>query len=432
MRRQLALAAAAIATMIVLAFLVPLALLVRSIAQDRALNATERSASALAPVLATVDNADAAGVVDQLNASGIGDVTVVFGDGATVGTPVDLGDPAIADALSLARGGKAFSTGAPGGTQVLVPVVVPNGPTDVIRVFVPEALLTKGVRSAWLLLGILALALIAVAVAVADRLGRSVVGPMGELADAAERLGQGDLDVRVEPAGPPEVVETGQTLNRLAGRITALLAAEREAAADLSHRLRTPVTALRLDVDGLHDPTERERLGADVDALTRAVDRLITEARRPMREGVRARSDLTATTAERVAFWAALAEDQDRTYAADLPAEPCLVGVGRDDLAAVLDALLGNVLSHTDEGTGFRVTVVPVDHGGGRLIVDDSGPGFPVERDVSVRGESGGGSTGLGLDIVRGAAEASGGRLTLQRSATGGARVVVDFGPPAP
>jgi len=198
-------------------------------------------------------------------------------------------------------------------------VVVPNGPTDVIRIFVPDALLTKGVGSSWLLLGMLAVALIAVAVAVADRLGRSVVRPMGELADAAERLGNGDLEVRVEPAGPPEVVETGQTLNRLAGRITALLAAEREAAADLSHRLRTPVTALRLDVDGLHDPTERERIGADVDALARAVDRLITEARRPMREGVRARSDLTGIAAERVAFWAALAEDQGRTYAADLP-----------------------------------------------------------------------------------------------------------------
>ena len=85
----------------------------------------------------------------------------------------------------------------------------------------------------------------------ADRVARGVVRPVADLAHTAERLGAGDLDARVEPAGPPEIVEVGHTLNRLAGRIVELLAAERELVADLSHRLRTPITALRLDAEAL-------------------------------------------------------------------------------------------------------------------------------------------------------------------------------------
>ena len=110
-----------------------------------------------------------------------------------------------------------------------------------------------------------------------------------------------------------------------------LLAHEREAVADLSHRLRTPVTALRLDVESL---PRRARAGtgstADVDELTRQIDALIREARRPVREGVEARCDARAVVAERVEFWAALAEDQGRAVALTLPAGPSPVRAGAD------------------------------------------------------------------------------------------------------
>ena len=86
---------------------------------------------------------------------------------------------------------------------------------------------------------------------VADRLARSMTRPITELALTAERLGRGDLAARVEPAGPDEVREVGPALNRLAARISELLTRERESVADLSHRLRTPVTALRLDAEAL-------------------------------------------------------------------------------------------------------------------------------------------------------------------------------------
>jgi signal transduction histidine kinase len=202
--------------------------------------------------------------------------------------------------------------------------------------------------------------------------------------------------------------------------------------ADLSHRLRTPITALRLDVDGVADAEQRERLAGDVDALTRAVDSLIAEARRPVRVGVGASSDLSVVATERVAFWGVLADEQQRRY--EISVDPGVdVAVPEPDLAAVLDALLGNVFAHTPDGTAFRVRVTGAPPpGGGVLVVEDEGPGLP-DDDVVDRGQSRAGSSGLGLDIIRNTAEASGGGLELAPFAPGGgARLTVRFGPPAP
>ena len=112
----------------------------------------------------------------------------------------------------------------------------------------------------------------------------------------------------------------------------------------------------------------------------------------------------------------------------DLAPGPVLVGVAAPELAAALDALLGNVFAHTPEGTAFEVRLRPRPDGGGVLSVHDSGPGFPAGDPVR-RGASGRGSTGLGLDIARQAAEASGGSLAIGNGASGG-EVVVELGPP--
>jgi len=76
----------------------------------------------------------------------------------------------------------------------------------------------------------------------------------------------------------------------------------------------------------------------------------------------------------------------------ELPASPVLVGVSEADLAACLDALLGNVFAHTPEGTAFTVGLRPRAAGGGQVRVEDRGPGF-TETDPVRRGTSGGGST---------------------------------------
>ncbi|NIT76487.1 MAG: HAMP domain-containing protein, partial [Thermoplasmata archaeon] len=62
----------------------------------------------------------------------------------------------------------------------------------------------------------------------------------------ARRMGEGDLDARVEPSEPEEIRDVGEAFNQLARRLDQLLVEERESVADLSHRLRTPLTSLRL------------------------------------------------------------------------------------------------------------------------------------------------------------------------------------------
>jgi signal transduction histidine kinase len=100
--------------------------------------------------------------------------------------------------------------------------------------------------------------------------------------------------------------------------------------------------------------------------------------------------------------------------------------VTREDAAAVVDALLGNVIAHTPEKAGFRVRVRAND-GNVSLVVDDSGVGF-TDMGLVRRGHSGTGSTGLGLDIVRRTAESTGGTLTIGEGPDGGGRVEVVFG----
>ena len=161
--------------------------------------------------------------------------------------------------------------------------------------------------------------------------------------------------------------------------------------------------------------------------LERAVTSLIEDAR--TRSDGPGSSDAAQVIAERAAFWAVLADDQGRDLRLELVPGPVLVGVAGPDLAAALDALLGNVFAHTPEGTAFAVRLQARAGGGGLVSVEDSGPGF-ARGDPVRRGASGGGSTGLGLDIVRQAAEASGGSLTI-RGGTAGGHVIVELGPPA-
>lgn len=432
MRRQLLVLVAATTSLVLVAFLVPLALLLRSEAEDRAMASATQEAQSLATFVGTTagtpsqvsDQVTVA--LDQANAGGDQRVTVFMPNGSVLGARATVDD-----AVRLARQGHSFSTVLDGGGRaVLVPVQGLSTGTVVVRAEVSGGMLHRGVASAWMIIVGLGAVLLLLAVLLADQLGRALVRSVSQVAAVSDQLANGDLSARVVPTGPREVRRVGAELNRLATRIGELLAAEREEVADLSHRLRTPVTALRLDADSLRDPDERERLDVDIDELARMVDEVIRSARRPVREGVAATGDLAAVVTERAGFWSALADDQNRALTSAVHGATLPVRASEGDLVAAVDALFGNVFAHTPEGVAVSVRVGPLPGGGARLVMDDAGPGFP-EGIVPVRGRSGGGSTGLGLDIVRRTAEAAGGRLILGESELGGARVVAEFGPPA-
>jgi signal transduction histidine kinase len=236
------------------------------------------------------------------------------------------------------------------------------------------------------------------------------------------------------------VKQVAEAFNQLGDRVGELLEAERELVADLSHRLRTPLTVLRLDAEGLDNPAEARRLADDVDELERAVTGVIRQARRPVETDITVdKTDAARIAEDRLAFWAPLAEDQERPFelvrvgpeGEDGPLPSTTVTVAPDELEAALDALLGNVFAHTDEGTAFRVEVRALSNGGISLAVEDSGPG--LSPDLVERGVSGAGGTGLGLDIARRTAEGAGGVFRIGRSAEGGARLAMELpttGPP--
>ncbi len=424
MRARLNLVVGAVTAMVVIAFLFPLTLMVRDLAADRAASAGQNEAEQIAQLIALrAPGPDTATLISSVRA-----IRDEYPTSYIVATETEqevIGEPVPAtENIEAALNGATFRAKVKGGQAIYAPVLLPaTGETVVVRVFVSDAALTEGVtRSTAILIG-LSLALVAIGIAVADRLGRSMVQPVKELSATAAILGEGNLEARVTPSGPPEVQEVAVELNDLADRIVNLLRMEREAAADLSHRLRTPLTAVRLDAEALEPGPRTERLIDDLDELERTVDFVINEARRPIRSDADRSCDLGAVAEQRVEFWTALAEEQERTLEYMADGQTARVLIGADDATAMIDALIGNVFAHTDEGVGFTVAVATIDERNVMLIVDDQGPGFSA--DMAERGLSSGGSTGLGLDIAARTAGAGGGALIIGTSGSGGGRVTV-------
>jgi signal transduction histidine kinase len=280
------------------------------------------------------------------------------------------------------------------------------------------------VSTATTILAVLGLVVIAAAVVVADRLGQSLVKPVNSLAATARRLGEGDLEAVAIIEGPEEVAEVGTALNTLAGRLGDMITSERESLADLSHRLRTPLTGLRLQAERLTNEDDRLALLAAIDRMQQAVDGLIRDVREGSRQS--RQSDAAAVVSRRVQFWTLLANEQQRTVTAVLDAGPLPVAAAADELGSLLDGLIGNIFAHTPMAVAFEVRLQRQDRQA-VLVVGDAGPGFRPGFDPLKRGASGGGSTGLGLDIARRVAEQSGGRVALSRSRLGGAEVRVEL-----
>lgn len=426
MRRRILLTLLASTSIVLVAFLVPLMVIVGDLAVDRA---QRQVVLEIQPLVSRIPVTEP-DKLDELVATFAQEsgrrTSVHLADGQVVGAdqPSDA-------AVQLARERGAFFTEVPGGRDLLIPLYTSQGEA-VLRVFVGEDELTAAVTRSRVVLVLLGGFLLALSVGLGLLLSRAFLRPTSELSRTAEELAAGNLDARVPPTEIAELDNAGRALNRLASRVVELLSLEREQVADLAHRLRTPVAALRLDAESLPEDEQADRLRTDVERLERMVDEVIREARRPLREGVAARADLGRVARDRTAFWAVLAEDQQRPLGIDMPVEPLLVAVDARDLGDALDALIGNVFSHTDEGVGFRVSGGRGSAGTAWLEVADDGPGFPG-LEVLERGQSVSGSTGLGLDIARRMAERSGGWIELGASALGGARVrlVLGMAPPA-
>ena len=424
MRRRLAWVFMALAVMLTIGFLVPLAISVRSQAEVRGLASAQSNARGVATSLAAV--AGSTGTVPGVNEAEFilatfseENILIILTGEISVGSmAVDLASLPIVDAGSVVAD-------VEGGAVALVPVAFAGNETPiVVAAFVSDSELREGVSTSWLIIAALGLVVILGTVPLADRFAATLIKPVKDLSEAAHRWARGDLAARVKPKGPPEILESGRAFNLLAERVADLLTAERERVADLSHRLRTPLAALRLQAESINDINQRSALITDISNLEGEVTALIEDVRR--NEGEHASiADLASVVSRRMGFWQVVAAAQDRSLTLESSKnEEILVSSPDAEILTALDNLVQNVLTHTPAGTSFSVEVLADPPS---LVVCDEGSGL-ASPDVFDRGSSTGESSGLGLDIVRRIAEASGGDVRIGEGP--GAKIIVRFGEP--
>lgn len=445
MRRRIWLLTIGMTTLVVFAFAIPLAVLIRQNFEDRALREARLTAENTAYYI-SASNPDRRAIMHYLagyDSDTAGRTSVVLPDGQVIGAApprIPDGDEDQGHEQDEPDPGHVSTpnvTPLGGGTVTEVKAATPSGTVRVLT-YLTEAQMRAGVMTWWLLLAGACLGLLALSAGAAEIVTRRMVRSLTATARTADRLTHGDREARAPEEGVAEVAMVGRALNRLAIRIDELIADERETAADVSHRLRTPLTRLRLDVDALPDSPSARLLAQHVSHLERTLTAVIHAARRPQREGIAPSSDATAVAGGRVKFWSALAEDQGRKVVLALPDHPLLVRAAPEDLAAAVDALLENAVAHTPEGTAITVRLGPPPEWDATpaathpivavLVISDEGPGIP--EGAGRRGHSDRGSTGLGLDIARRCAEASGGELRIGSAQPHGARVELRLGAP--
>lgn len=356
-------------------------------------------------------------------ASASGRLAVHLSDGMRIGpSRVSLTDVAETERR---RAPVTIDTGD--GRAFLTPVVISGGQTAVVEVYLPEAGLDLRPLALAGVFAFIGLVATAIAVFAADRTAAPVIGQLRALGNAATASAT-ELTWREPSVTVPEVATIGAMINRVGSLARQLAERERKMVADVSHRLRTPLTALRLDVDAVAPGLVAERIRSAVASLEHDVGDIIKAASRPQepaQPSVRT-CDLAEVVGRRMRFWQVLAANQNRRCDVGFAATPTPVELAEDEVADIVNNLVGNIFRHTEPGVPMAITVGR--HAGWIiLVVDDGGPGIAEPERALRRGVSGGDSTGLGLDIVRTRVEASGGTVHIERGKLGGARVRLRF-----
>jgi signal transduction histidine kinase len=271
--------------------------------------------------------------------------------------------------------------------------------------------------------GLLGLLLLLLAFFVAIRGVRRMARPVGDVMDAADRVASGDYSVRVRERGAGETRRLTRSFNTMAGRLEAGEAARRGLLADLAHELRTPLSVIQGDVEGMLDglyPADPDHLRPvleEAKVMSRLLEDLQTlstaeaGALRLHRQRVHPIdlvNDAVRTFRTRAASAKVRLEARPATGLPPLDVDPVRLG-------EVFANILGNALRHTPPGGSVEVAA----EDGGRevaFVVRDSGSGIDpqalphvFDRFVTSTELSG---AGLGLAIAKSLVEAHGGRIS--------------------
>lgn len=299
-------------------------------------------------------------------------------------------------------------------------VEIPSG-GYLIRVGFPQNHL--GIRPPLAVLLMLA-ATIALTLITAVILARRITRPLARLAEAATRIGKGNIPESLPEAGPEELASLARTFNHMAFQVKELLANRTTLLAGVSHDLRTPLARMRLALEMLpqdSDPQNIARLRRDMEEMNRLIGEFLALSR-----------GLEKETEQEIDLNRLLQElaDHARNEGAEVELqvqEPCLISAGPMALRRILGNLIGNAVRY---GAGQPVTLTcECQPEASVLQVLDRGPGIPPDQIESVfrpfhrlessRSVTTGGS-GLGLAIARQLAEANGWKVELMAREGGG------------
>jgi signal transduction histidine kinase len=437
--RYLSRAVATFVALVLVAFIVPIALLSSRLAQAELQERADRHAAALAAVVSGfgIEQVDDTTLAAQARVGERALLTDPTGRVVADSAP-DEPRPALPDFAAVLRG-NPMSAATESGVVAAAPVPgageAVNGAAVVVLTADAANARARGVGLTLLVIGI---AVVLAAWAFGALLARSLVRPVEQLDDQAAALAAGDLSARVDVMErPAELRRLAVTFNDMATRLQALVQLQRAFVSDAAHQLRTPLTALRLRLEALEDQVPND---ADVTValreagrLRRLVEELLTLTRLEHAAPGTIAVDLGAVIAERCELWTALAEERGVRVRGRTTGEGPLARAVPGAVEQVLDNYLDNALRVAPPESDIVITTGS-QGGFVELRVADCGPGLtPDQRarafDRFWRGPdpTGGGGTGLGLAIVARLVEIGGGQVHLDARHGGGTVAVATF-----
>ena len=257
---------------------------------------------------------------------------------------------------------------------------------------------------------------VAVGAAVAVITARRLANPLRHVAERASRLGAGDFRLDPRRYQLMELDMVAEALDTSATALAQLVQRERELVGDVSHQLRSRLTALQLRLETMTD-VDDEEVAQDAQAaleqaerLAETLDELLAAAREARAVGAEP-VDLAGTLPSMVDEWRSLLRAKGRSLRLRVP-EGLIARATPAKLREAVGVLLDNAVRH-----GAGPVTISARRGDGTIVIDvaDGGAGVPDDLAAHVfeRGVSGGGSTGFGLALARALVESDGGRLEL-------------------
>ncbi|MBN9553273.1 MAG: HAMP domain-containing protein [Alphaproteobacteria bacterium] len=250
---------------------------------------------------------------------------------------------------------------------------------------------------------------------------RRVVRPLSDLTAAASLVARGGSAPRVAENGPDDVRNAAIAFNHMTEKVTRTLESQRHLLSAVGHDLRTPITAMRINLEFVEEEELRERLQQNLDELQALTEQVLAAARGAGAEGKR-NVDLSALVESLCADLDDLGEPV--TYQTHSPAP---VSCRPNEIRRAVRNLVENAVAY-----GARADVQIATSGDGYdIVIEDEGPGIPEDEHIRVfepfvRLESSRnaatGGTGLGLTLAKAIAEGHGGAIMLENRRNGGLR----------